>query len=67
MMQKGHGGWTEEMYLALRHHVARIVKLHSDGDVRVSVLGKEWTLNPACLKKAKPGDNLEGMDWQKVA
>ena len=58
MLQKGHGGWTEDMFLALTQHVGRVVKLYSDNDVRVrvNVLGTEWTLNPACLKKAATPD-----------
>ena len=54
-LQKGHGGWAEDMFVALAHHVGRLVKVYPDNDVRVHVLGKEWTLNPACLKKAPPG------------
>ena len=60
IMQKGHGGWTDEMFLTLTQHVGRVVKLYSDNDIRVSVLGKEWTLNPACLRKATPGETHKG-------
>ena len=58
LLQRGHGGWSEDMFVALTRHVGRVVKVYPDNDIRVNVLGKEWTLNPACLKRAAPDHSV---------
>ncbi|XP_068753853.1 E3 ubiquitin-protein ligase MIB2-like [Montipora capricornis] len=49
-LQRGHGEWTNEMTVAL-DKVGQVLKIYSDGDVRVSVAGHHWTFNPAVLVK----------------
>lgn len=48
-LQTGHGGWSDDM-IPMLGKVGRIIKVYPDNDVRVHVLDREWTLNPACLK-----------------
>ena len=50
-LQRGHGGWIPDMHKALGQ-VGKILKVHSDGDVRVAIVGKEYTFHPAALVKA---------------
>lgn len=49
-LQNGHGEWAEEMIVAL-DKVGHVVKIYSDGDIRVAVAGQHWTFNPAVLVK----------------
>ncbi|XP_063408625.1 E3 ubiquitin-protein ligase MIB2-like isoform X2 [Mytilus trossulus] len=47
-LQKGHGGWNDEMKTALGKN-GRIVRLDSDGDMRIKIGDKTWIFNPACI------------------
>ncbi|KAJ1522563.1 hypothetical protein ONE63_001749 [Megalurothrips usitatus] len=47
--QKGHGEWIEVMKSALGK-VGKVVKIYSDGDLRVSITGQTWTLNPLSVQ-----------------
>ncbi|XP_046670485.1 E3 ubiquitin-protein ligase MIB2 isoform X1 [Homalodisca vitripennis] len=47
--QKGHGEWIEVMKSALGK-VGTVIKIYSDGDLRVSVSDHTWTLNPLCVQ-----------------
>lgn len=47
--QKGHGEWIEVMKSALGK-VGKVVKIYSDGDLRVSIAGQTWTLNPLSVQ-----------------
>lgn len=47
-LQKGHGGWNDEMKTALGKN-GRIVRLDSDGDMRIKIEDKTWIFNPACI------------------
>lgn len=49
-LQQGHGGWCPEMEKA-KGQIGQILKVYSDGDVRVNIIGKEWTFHPAALVK----------------
>lgn len=49
-LQRGHGEWASEMAVAL-DKVGQILKIYSDGDIRVAVAGHLWTFNPAVLIK----------------
>ena len=51
-VQHGHGGWCSDMDLALGK-VGQVLKVYSDGDVRVRIVGKEWTFHPAALRKTE--------------
>ncbi|CAG0880694.1 unnamed protein product [Cyprideis torosa] len=55
--QDGHGGWIDSMSEALGK-VGKIIKLYPDGDLRVQVDGKVWTLNPSNVSLV-PGSQLE--------
>ena len=56
-LQTGHGEWIPTMKEALGR-LGRIIKVYSDGDVRVTMVGEHggvpwpntWTFNPACLE-----------------
>lgn len=52
-LQFGHGEWTEDMVLALGK-VGQVLKIYSDGDIRVAIAGQHWTFNPAVLVKESP-------------
>ncbi|CAH1773486.1 unnamed protein product [Owenia fusiformis] len=45
--QVGHGEWTDNMRTAL-NKTGRVLKVYTDGDLRVSVSNQTWTFNPAC-------------------
>ncbi|XP_075213933.1 E3 ubiquitin-protein ligase mind bomb 2 [Lycorma delicatula] len=47
--QKGHGEWIEVMRYALGK-VGKVMKVYSDGDLRVCFDGQTWTLNPMCVQ-----------------
>ena len=49
-LQQGHGGWCPEMQKAVGQ-IGQILKVYSDGDVRVGIVGKEWQFHPAALVK----------------
>ena len=47
-LQKGHGGWNDEMKSALGKN-GRIVRLDSDGDMRIKIGENTWIFNPTCV------------------
>lgn len=49
-LQAGHGEWANDMTVAL-DKVGRVLKIYSDGDVRVAIADHAWTFNPAVLVK----------------
>lgn len=49
-LQVGHGEWTDSMAVALGK-VGKVLKIYSDGDIRVSVADHVWTFNSAVLVK----------------
>ncbi|XP_077998099.1 E3 ubiquitin-protein ligase MIB2-like [Glandiceps talaboti] len=46
-LQAGHGEWTESMKATLGKN-GKVLKVYTDGDLRVSVNGSTWTYNPSC-------------------
>ncbi|XP_070207241.1 E3 ubiquitin-protein ligase MIB2-like isoform X2 [Littorina saxatilis] len=46
-LQKNHGEWTDVMRQTLGK-TGQVLKVYSDGDLRVQVEGQVWTFNPAC-------------------
>jgi E3 ubiquitin-protein ligase mind-bomb len=54
-LQQNHGGWTPDMEEAMGK-TGSVVKVFSDGDVRVAILNnQEWNFNPACLRAEQSG------------
>ncbi|XP_033102784.1 E3 ubiquitin-protein ligase MIB2-like isoform X3 [Anneissia japonica] len=47
-LQAGHGEWTENMRVIIGK-VGKVIRIYSDGDLRVSIDSAPWTLNPACV------------------
>ncbi|XP_072174847.1 E3 ubiquitin-protein ligase MIB2-like [Diadema setosum] len=47
-LQAGHGEWSTGMQATLGK-TGKVLKLYSDGDLRVSVDKQVWTFNPECL------------------
>ena len=60
-LQANHGDWTPTMKDAAGK-TGRVVKVYSDGDVRVKIAGNVWTFNPACLRIVKRSANLMNND-----
>ncbi|XP_030761110.1 E3 ubiquitin-protein ligase MIB2 [Sitophilus oryzae] len=56
-LQKGHGEWIEIMKNSLGK-LGKVLKVYSDGDLRVQLDGHAWTLNPQCVKTV-PGSAAE--------
>ncbi|XP_074653934.1 E3 ubiquitin-protein ligase MIB2-like [Tubulanus polymorphus] len=56
-LQKDHGEWTDQMKNALGRS-GRVIKVYTDGDIRVQVSGHTWTFNPSCC-------DLEPLDINK--
>ncbi|XP_022903103.2 E3 ubiquitin-protein ligase MIB2 [Onthophagus taurus] len=56
-LQKGHGEWIDIMRNALGK-LGKVVKVYSDGDLRVQLDGHAWTLNPQCVRVV-PGSAAE--------
>lgn len=56
-LQKGHGEWIEIMRNSLGK-LGKILKVYSDGDLRVQLDGHAWTLNPQCVRTV-PGSAAE--------
>ncbi|XP_043219139.1 E3 ubiquitin-protein ligase MIB2-like [Amphibalanus amphitrite] len=48
LLQKGHGEWIEMMRMCLGK-TGQITKIYADGDLRVSMNGQTWTINPLCV------------------
>lgn len=55
--QVGHGEYIDAMRGCVGK-LGKVVKLYTDGDLRVSVDGQTWTFNPLCLV-AVPGSATE--------
>lgn len=55
--QVGHGEYIDAMKGCLGK-LGKVVKLYSDGDLRVSVDGQTWTFNPLCVVPV-PGSATE--------
>ncbi|KAI8485137.1 Receptor-interacting serine/threonine-protein kinase 4 [Branchiostoma belcheri] len=55
--QEGHGGWNEDMEMALGK-VGRIDNIDRDGDIVVKAVGRKWIFNP---------DNLAHVSLQELA
>lgn len=55
--QVGHGEYIDAMKACLGK-LGKVVKLYSDGDLRVSVDGQTWTFNPLCVVPV-PGSATE--------
>lgn len=53
-LQIGHGNWIDDMAMSLGQ-VGRVMKIQSNGNVRVAVNGSRWLFNPKCLTPA-PGE-----------
>ncbi|CAG9771297.1 unnamed protein product [Ceutorhynchus assimilis] len=56
-LQVGHGEWIEFMKHSLGK-LGKVLKVYSDGDLRVQLDGHAWTLNPQCVKTV-PGSAAE--------
>nr|KAG5706441.1 hypothetical protein BaRGS_032834 [Batillaria attramentaria] len=60
-LQKNHGEWTDVMRSTLGQS-GRVLKVYSDGDLRVQVDSQVWTFNPACCQSqpnSRGGHNPE--------
>ncbi|VDI82587.1 Hypothetical predicted protein, partial [Mytilus galloprovincialis] len=55
-LQKGHGGWNDEMKHALGKN-GHIVRLDNEGDMMVQIENKKWIFNPTCITPIE-GDRL---------
>ncbi|XP_073976711.1 E3 ubiquitin-protein ligase mind bomb 2 isoform X2 [Rhodnius prolixus] len=56
-LQKGHGEWIHVMSCILGK-TGKVVKVYSDGDLRVSLEGQIWTLNPLSVQLVSEGTSL---------
>ncbi|XP_044752526.1 E3 ubiquitin-protein ligase MIB2 isoform X2 [Coccinella septempunctata] len=56
-LQKGHGEWIDIMQNTLGK-LGKVLKVYSDGDLRVQLEGHAWTLNPQCVRIV-PGSAAE--------
>ncbi|CAG9858951.1 unnamed protein product [Phyllotreta striolata] len=56
-LQKGHGEWIEIMRNSLGK-LGKVLKVYSDGDLRVQLEGHAWTLHPQCVRIV-PGSAAE--------
>ncbi|KAL1497179.1 hypothetical protein ABEB36_008179 [Hypothenemus hampei] len=56
-LQKGHGEWIDAMKNSLGK-LGKIIRVYSDGDLRVQLDGQAWTLNPQCVRTV-PGSAAE--------
>lgn len=56
-LQKGHGEWIPIMRDTLGK-LGKVLKVYSDGDLRVQLDGRAWTLNPQCVRLV-PGSAAE--------
>ncbi|XP_078467689.1 E3 ubiquitin-protein ligase MIB2 isoform X2 [Lampetra fluviatilis] len=54
-LQVGHGEWNEAMRTAVGQ-VGQVVKVYTDGDLRVCVRDKVWTFNALCASAVRLGD-----------
>lgn len=54
-LQRFHGEWTEFMRKLLGKK-GRVTKVYADGDLRVCIDERTWTLNPLCVVKVDSGN-----------
>ncbi|XP_012288301.1 E3 ubiquitin-protein ligase MIB2 [Orussus abietinus] len=54
--QRNHGEWIDVMKTALGK-TGKIIKIYSDGDLRVALDGHTWTFNPLCVTLVPAGTN----------
>lgn len=61
--QRGHGEWTDVMKTVLGK-TGKVIKIYSDGDIRVEFDGHTWTFNPTNVTSvpspSKPGHGGQG-------
>lgn len=65
-LQVGHGEWTDSMAVALGK-VGKVLKIYSDGDIRVAVADHFWTFNSAVLVKEESAATSTGYDPQSTS
>ncbi|VEN54035.1 unnamed protein product, partial [Callosobruchus maculatus] len=53
-LQKGHGGWIDFMSNSIGK-LGKVLRVYSDGDLRVQLEDLAWTLHPACVKLLPEG------------
>lgn len=51
LAQVGHGEWIADM-TGILGKIGKVVKIYKDGDLRVTVEGQVWTLNPIVVEPA---------------
>lgn len=59
--QRGHGEWIDVMKTALGKS-GKVIKIYSDGDLRVALDGHTWTFNPlsvTIVPTSTEGDNMK--------
>ncbi|XP_011307675.1 E3 ubiquitin-protein ligase MIB2 [Fopius arisanus] len=56
--QQGHGEWIDVMKSALGK-TGKVIKIYPDGDLRVTLEGHTWTLNPLSVTKLSSGQEVE--------
>lgn len=56
-LQKGHGEWIDVMKNILGK-TGKVLKVYSDGDLRINVDGQTWTFNSSCVLRI-PGSAAE--------
>lgn len=63
LQRNGHGDWIEKMDSILGK-TGKVVKVYEDGDLRVTVDGQTWTLNPLCVESTgeRVASTSEGSD-----
>ncbi|XP_076300738.1 E3 ubiquitin-protein ligase mind bomb 2 isoform X1 [Lasioglossum baleicum] len=54
LYQRGHGEWIDVMKNALGK-TGKVIKIYSDGDLRVALDGHTWTYNPLSVTLVPPG------------
>nr|XP_012144811.1 PREDICTED: E3 ubiquitin-protein ligase MIB2 isoform X1 [Megachile rotundata] len=54
LYQRGHGEWIDVMKNALGK-AGKVIKIYSDGDLRVALDGYTWTFNPLSVTLVPPG------------
>lgn len=54
LYQRGHGEWIDVMKNALGK-TGKVIKIYSDGDLRVALDGHTWTFNPQSVTLVPPG------------
>lgn len=57
-LQVGHGGWNDQMEKCLDTNV-QVNRTKSNGDVKISIEGKNWILNSKCCTLISRGRNVE--------